>query len=181
MSTIEEFEAAPAGATATRVWKRAVKTFYSETDRNWLSRDGEWLSAQELVEGDWALDPSPVPTSAREALDLAWELAPPVKEGDVIPKGTRLITRYEDGFVARRAVVDITVGLLAPQVRTLDPLPEPEPDWLDAPAVLASTAFCDDRNVWEPAEDGMWACVRGDHMDWQGLRDVTPLYPKEDS
>ena len=65
---------------------------------------------------------------------------------------------------------------------TLDPLPDPEPDWLDAPAVLARGKHWEagqNLNVFTRSVD-MWAlygCNRLFH--WSELADVTPLYPKE--
>ena len=61
--------------------------------------------------------------------------------------------------------------------------PEPEPDWLDAPAVLARHVkhAPDSRpSLWVNLGDGLWGHVdttkRAEVWD---LRDVTPLYPKE--
>ena len=186
MSTLEEFEAAPAGATATRVWKRAVKTFfYGSVERNWLTRNGECLSARELVERDWTLDPPPAgPATAREALDLAWELAYPVKEGQTIPEGADYLASINGERIATtRASFDIIATAIDEKaVRTLDPLPEPEPDWLTAPAVLAThEATHDDANpiVWTKHQYDSDHWISGPiSAHWTSLRNVTPLYPK---
>ena len=67
-------------------------------------------------------------------------------------------------------------------VRTLEKLPDPEPDWLDAPAVLARF------DGWGPGEREVFipSTTNPDHwtntewmFHWEELRDVTPLYPTE--
>ena len=127
----------------------------------------------------------PAPTTAREALALAWELAHPIKEGQTIPKGTRILRRVLGSIREYQAGWDFdeTITFDHLLVRTLDPLPEP--DWLDAPAVLAHvddhifqqtavfTPTGDLPNRWTRAET-MWT------FHWNELRDVVPLYPKED-
>lgn len=129
------------------------------------------------------------PKNSREALDLAWELAHPVKEGQHIPEGTRYVRRSQSGGLT---TFTATVGwtptrLFAGITRILDPLPDPEPDWLNAPAVLASHPVCADTEqigIWIPSDkDGMWEwpIQQGEFMaHWSELEDVTPLYPKEE-
>lgn len=185
MSTIEEFKAAPVGATASDPDGRAaVKTPHKEWHWSLFDEDGERIahgSHHHMATQGWTLDPAPTaPTSAREALDLAWELAHPVKAGQVIPGGT-------DAISARSEVENVYGATLIDQVadkfdelhtRTLDPLPEPAPDWLDAPAVLAAHAYRDDQVLWENC-DGIFVNATLGEAEWSELRDVTPLYPKE--
>ena len=73
---------------------------------------------------------------------------------------------------------------------TLDPLPDPEPDWLDAPAVMARPEDDTWVAVWQPCEapwcsgatrnESRWVSPRGGAgcRSWRELTDVTPLYPK---
>lgn len=71
-----------------------------------------------------------------------------------------------------RALAD--AGLLA------QPHPDPEPDWLDAPAVLAAMNECSWQKVWLPKPNGNWECTCcGVARHWTKMTDVTPLYPKE--
>ena len=126
-----------------------------------------------------------IPTTARGALELAWDLAHKVKKGQVIPAGTEFISAMSEietvyGMAPRDQVADDFDELLT---RTLDPLPdtEPNPDWLDAPAV-AAPHWCPDRQeVWLPtAVHGYWKCpCCGGVRHWSDLHGVTPLYPKE--
>lgn len=123
------------------------------------------------------------PTSAQEAFELAWNLAYPVKEGQVIPAGTRYLQWVEGNLREYTEHLGITVtkgkSILA---RTVDPLPATEPDWLDAPAVLASMNDCSSQKVWLPKSDGHWECTCcGTERHWSKMADVTPLYPKEDT
>lgn len=125
-----------------------------------------------------------MPTTAREALDLAWKLAHPIKEGQVTPKGTRAIDRTNGVIVEYIAEGDWTPRDLE-NIRTLDPLPEPEPepDWLDAPFVLAAhkdSHVNPNRVVWarSPIDSDRWVTGLVSAY-WTELRDVTPLYPKE--
>lgn len=58
-----------------------------------------------------------------------------------------------------------------------------QPDWLDAPAVLA-TDDRDRRGSFFPVtgSDKYWQSAQsGLRFHWNELRDVTPLYPKEDA
>ena len=142
MSTLEEFENAPIGATASDPDGRtAVKTPHKEWPWSLFDEDGERIahaSNHHMATQGWTLDPTPaVPATAREALDLAWELAHPVKEGQVIPKGARAID-HSGGTVDEYIAGGDWVPRDPANFRTLDPLPEPTPDWLDAPAVLAN-------------------------------------------
>ena len=117
------------------------------------------------------------------ALDLAWELAHEVKEGQIMPVGTRYVSRSpRGGLVTLTATESWTPDPRTNEVRTLDPLPEPEPDWLDAPAVLASMDDCSWQKVWLPRSGGKWTCTCcGAILHWSLMADVTPLYPKEDA
>ena len=126
----------------------------------------------------------PAPTTAREALTLAWELAHPVKEGQIIPVGTWLVERRGDEFaVGKNDYFEATANDWdVKNRRTLDPLPDPEPDWLDAPAVLAAMKGRSGQKVWLPKPNGHWECTCcGVVRHWFNMADVTPLWPKEDA
>lgn len=182
MSTVEDFKNAPVGATATRSdGYRAMKIDYVE--KRWLVQSGLYLNNEEMAEQGFTLDPS-APTTAREALDLTWELAHPVKEGQTIPKGTRYLKKDSFGLKEYIAQVDFAIwhGVVS-ITRTLEPLPEPKPDWLDAPAVIArhvKQTPDSPPSLWGNLGNGLWG-----HVDTtkratvRELRDVTPLYPKE--
>ena len=179
MSTIEDFENAPVGATATRntTGSRAVKTY--EDKWSWVPLNGFYSEDTEMAKQGCTLDP-PAPTTAREALDLAWELAHPVKEGQIIPKGTRYLQRVEGDLREYTEYRDTAISKgRSILVRTLDLPPDPLPDWLDAPAVIATPGWGPDREVWVPKSGGYWKCpcCRTD-SHWTDLRDVIPLYPK---
>ena len=64
-------------------------------------------------------------------------------------------------------------------VETLDVV-QGSNEWLDAPAVL-DTCGCRGIELWRPHDekDGMWVSARGEYALWSTLRDVTPLWPKE--
>ena len=183
MSTLEDFQNAPPGSTATGPkGKRAIKTFDTD-DLPWHSDDGGWLGSDDMAREGWALDPAPTgPATAREALDLAWELAHPVKMGETIPDGAHYLRRWTDDVppttLSAHGHIDVMTEKHTATVRTLDPLPEPEPDWLDAPAVIA---VCNDTMppaVFVRHGDNWWV---SEHygVGTRNLRDVTPLYPKE--
>lgn len=194
MSTIEEFEAAPVGAIARSHYQTFVRTNLETTP--WVGevrypggvRSMERVSADYLAEQGFTLDPTlAVPSTAREALDLAWDLAHPVKEGQVIPANTETILISDASLHMTSEGWDQVVepGLVG-ILRTLDPIPAP--DWLDAPAVLARVdgwSSCADPQVFArhdyhdaPSE---WRYNGSESYPWQELRDVTPLYPKEDA
>ena len=181
MSTVEYFENAPVGATATRTnGHRAMKM--NDGVRGWITRTGLYLDNEKIAKLGYTLDPS-APTTAREALDIAWELAHPVKEGQVIPEGTRYLTSSGSGLKESTSCVDQKMSPhLASINRTLDPLPDPKPDWLDAPAVLANEPGTGKRGVFVPTDKDTgkhWAVVFSAlSYPWQELTDVTPLYPK---
>ena len=178
MSTIEDFKNAPVGATATHpLASRAMKT--DNREGSWVTPRGNYFSDEGMVNWGYTLDPlDPYPASAREALDLAWELAHPLKEGQVIPVGTEYFYKNAHKVWAEEFPFKITSST-ARNHRTLDPLPEPEPDWLDAPAVLAVARWCPNQTIWVPKSDGYWQCACcPDESHWDELIDVTPLYPK---
>lgn len=56
----------------------------------------------------------------------------------------------------------------------------PEPDWLDAPAVIAWSKWDDVRRekIWSNDEEH-YKSTDGEIATWKDLRTVTPLYPKE--
>lgn len=184
MSTIQEFENAPVGATATSPrGSIAFKTARSEDEWSLYGSHGRHfynLSSDEM--GGFTLNPT-APTTAREALDLAWNLAHPVKVGQVVPAGTEIISvRSEIERAYGTTLTDqVADGFDESHTRTLDPLPDPEPDWLDAPAVLAAMNECSWQKVWLPRSGGQWICTCcGAIKHWSKMADVTPLYPKED-
>lgn len=185
MSTIEDFENAPVGATATNAdGLRAMKM--DDSEWCWIIRPGVYLDDKEMVSRGYTLDPSPfAPTTAREALELVWELAHPVKEGQVWPDRAQGISKVNGElltFTAHRAypVVESDVRV----ARSLEPLPEPEPDWLDAPAVIATLpegVDVDGLRVWVGCDNGLFWTTQETEFEahWSELMDVTPLYPKE--
>lgn len=123
------------------------------------------------------------PKTAREALDLAWELAHPVKEGDVIPKGTDYLVRYGKGerpATARTGSDRFASEYDEARARTLDPLPEPTPDWLDAPAVIAFVkGHGGDPQVFSRENKTGTQWLRDTKVyRWDELTVVTPLYQK---
>lgn len=182
MSTLEEFMAAPPGSTASG--QSAIKTFDDDA-MPWMTRGYKWLSDKEMAENGYVLD-TPAPKTAREALDLAWELAHPVKEGQVIPKGTDYLVRYGKGerpAPARTGSDRFASEYDEARARTMDPLPEPTPDWLDAPAVLAFVkGHGGDPQVFERENKTGTQWLRDTKVyRWDELTVVTPLYPKEDA
>lgn len=184
MSTIEDFKNAPVGATATHALaSRAMKT--AKSDGGWVTPSGNYFSDEGMVNWGYTLDPlEPAPTTANEALDLAWKLAHPVKEGQVIPKGTHYLDRSAPGLMEFASLIDFKVrpGIV---IRTVEPLPEPEPepDWLDALVVLARHVKAEPDSpptLWANLGSGMWGHVETTkRVEAWDLRDVTPLYPKE--
>lgn len=186
MSTIKDFENAPVGATATHkvTGSRAMKI--NDGGQYWITPRRDYLSDEDMGLRGFTLDPS-APVTASEALDLAWELAHEVKPGQVIPADTRFLQNSSSGLGEHTAELDITITpAFAIDIRTFVPLPDPEPDWLDAPAVLASHPLCADTEpigLWIPASgEGMWEWPfqQGEFKaHWSELEDVTPLYPKE--
>ena len=178
MNTIEDFKNAPIGATATHkaTGNRVMKV--DGVELRWITRWGRRLNDKEVVRWGFTLDPiEPAPTTAREALNLAWELAYPVREGQEIPEGTQLLELHGHQLKGYTAVIDHTVSPnLASTTRTLDPLP----DWLDAPAVLAWSRWDDVRRekVWSKV-DKCYKSTDGEIVYWSNLLDVTPLYPNE--
>lgn len=177
MNTVEDFKNAPVGATATLSYGlRAMKIGYFEP--LWIAQNG-WFMSNEQVEGrGYILDQ---PATAQEALELAWGLAYEVKKGQVIPEGTRYMESHGDGlkvFTAKRDMKPRSPEL-ASMVRTLEPFPDPGPDWLEASAVLAATNRCPDRTVWIPESGGVWKCsCCREERHWYELVDVIPLYSR---
>ena len=179
MSTVEDFENAPVGATATRAdGHRAMKI--DDGEQRWIIRTGLYMDDEELMILGYTLKP-PAPTTAREALDLAWDLAHEVKEGQVIPKGAQYLEYYSSGMEEYTAGCDFKITpALAPLVRTLEPLPDPEPDWIDAPAVLAYGPATNLLQVWvkDNQDTGYYKTITNRSVHYVALNDATPLYPK---
>ena len=181
MSTIEDFKNAPIGATASHDnGSRVMKI--DDGKQRWITRGGIYLSDEQMACFYYTLDPiEPAPTTAREALDLAWELAHEVKPGQVIPKGTRYLDDQGSGLKENRARCDINISPgLAPAIRTLEPLPDPEPSWIDAPAVIATCDYYGMKTLHVPLErERGWKCTKCRLTPTSHeLRNVTPLYPK---
>lgn len=189
MSTIEEFEKAPVGSTARKGKQRYIKTDSPNDDLPWsvFAGGGDSLMLrdnQDLADLGFTLDPV-APTTSREALDLAWDLAYEVREGQVIPKGTRYLGRHSEPLQEYTATDDIEiVSWLVGTVRTHEPLPDPGPGWLDAPAILADCRYCDDSGhqvLHKPNINGShWECtVCLTTTGYKSLENVVALYPEE--
>lgn len=192
MSTLEDFENAPVGATASqngpgRAWKEPGMGEYPW----WAPFSYEWLSNKEMAEGGYVLN-RPTPTTAKEALDLAWELAHPVNEGQVVPEGAKWMKKVAGNVQEATMSRDYTVTANDTYVlRTHEPLPDPEPDWLNAPAVMALVkgwVSCADPQVFsrgnktgtQSRHEGYWrSSLTGLLHHWTDLISVVPLYPKE--
>lgn len=123
------------------------------------------------------------PTTAQEALDLAWELAHPVEEGQTIPSGADYLFRHGLGYnlevqLGDRKIDSLDAGIF----RTLDPLPDPLPDWTKAPAVLARVkgwvSCANPQAFTRGGEDGHDWWLNLQLYKWSDLEEVTPLYPK---
>lgn len=190
MSTVQDFENAPVGATATKhAGLRAVKTDLSEWPWTSIIPGATWGSEsytpEDMSSQGFTLDPepTPAPTTAREAFDLAWNLGHPVKEGQKIPADTKWMTRVGGNVQEATMRLDYTVTANDTYIiRTHEPLPEPEPGWLTAHAVLAAMNDCSEQKVWLPKSDGNWECTCcGVVRHWSKMTDVTPLWPKEDA
>lgn len=186
MNTVEDFKNAPVGTTATHkaTGNRAMKM--DDSEQGWIIRVEDYLADEEMVSWGYTLDPiGPRPASAHEALDLAWELAHEVKPGQVIPWGTRLLKFEGPEILAYTAQRDLKImSEFAATLRTLDPLPEsepePEPDWLDAPAVMARVAgwpsYHDPQVFTRGNEIGTQWVLDTKFYHWSELVGVTPQF-----
>ena len=191
MSTIEDFKSAPVGTTATHdKGTRAMKV--NDGDQYWITSWGSCLSDEQMGLCGYTFDSfESRPASTREAVELAWDLAHKVKEGQVIPVGAWLVDRRDSKIIVEKnTFFNIAVDEWgAENIRTLEPLHEQEPDWLDAPAILASHPLCADTErigIWLPSlyKDDMWElpAQQGElRVHWSELESVTPLHPKEDA
>lgn len=168
-------------------------------ERGWLKGYEEGLAKreQQIVEAQAALEARNErlrelshqkngPKTAREALELAWELAHPVKEGQAIPRGTRVID-HTGGTVVECTVGSDWVPREHENIRTLDPAQEPLPDWLKAQAVMADCLDCnppglDTRSVYVNIVGDRWTCTEClRKLPWQDMTNVTPLHaPQEE-
>lgn len=190
MSTTEDFENAPIGATATRGGGLRAMKLGGVVQRRWIFQNGFYMTNKEMENWGYTLDPlSSQPTSAQEALELAWELAYPVKEGQIVPEDTDYISKTATALMCRASIDSFTVSTWDEgKFRTLEPLPDPEPDWLDAPAVFAHCGYCSHEDYGPQMtlhgsvlEGQKWDCAECQTTtDWSALSHVTPLYPKED-
>lgn len=183
MSAIQEFKDAPVGATATapngNIAVKTGRSMFMWTIYDSLGKLCDNLDSHEMVL--YTLVPT-APTTAREALDLAWNLAHPIKEGQFIPEGVRYVRRSQDGgLVTLTAAGDWTPDPRHRDgVRTLDPPPETEPDWLDAPAVIAYVkGRVGDPQVFSRENEDGTQWLRDTRVyRWDELTGVTPLYPE---
>ena len=185
MSTIEDFKNAPVGATATRDGGLlAIKI--GDGERCWLTPVGTYLDDEELMILGYTLDPS-APTTAREALDMAWELAHPVKEGQILPTGARYLQVTSFGLKEYTAERGFRIApAYVTTIRTVEPLPlpDPKPDWIDAPAVLAVHESHTKPSIWgkhwdqETLSEFYQSALTAETAHWSELHDVTPLYPE---
>ena len=93
------------------------------------------------------------------------------KDGDVI------IEWAGDGHAVRTFLEAERDDLYAAcTYRILARAPKPKPAWHDAPAVIASTDYCE-RQVWQrdTTQENRWYGTAGDGAVTEDLRDVTPL------
>lgn len=103
--------------------------------------------AKDISEYDGDLNPCIAVTTAREALDAAWELAHPAPKGTIIPAETPLVTRGPEGITFIDEGYNFTTrvnGLGDTECRTLTPLPEPEPEpepWEESDYCFANGNF----------------------------------------
>lgn len=82
---------------------------------------------------------SPIKDS-KGALDLAWELAYPVKEGQTIPRGTKYLERHNGVLREYTAFHDmIPKAGEGEWIRSQDTLPDPKPGWLGALQAVLDT------------------------------------------
>lgn len=185
MSTVQDFKDAPVGSTASSTETNAR---YVKTSVRWVMFEGlghSRVDEYHLEYEGFTLTPA-APTTAREALDLAWDLAHPVKEGQVIPEDTRYLGRHSEQIQEFIATDDIEIApWLVGTVRTLDRLPRPVPEWTKAPAVLATCRYSDEtrEGVFTPSSvhPDRWVLAGTvGAMHWSDLADVTPLYPEGD-
>ena len=108
------------------------------------------VTRKEAIEGaetGYPFTPCIVVTTAREALDAAWELAHPAPKGTIIPAETPLVTRGPEGITFIDEGYNFTTrvnGLGDTECRTLTPLPEPEPEpepWEESDYCFANGNF----------------------------------------
>ena len=78
------------------------------------------------------------------------------------------------GFHVTQATTDHPCGY--DNARILARAPKPKPAWHDAPAVIASTDYCE-RQVWQrdTTHENRWYGTAGDGAVASDLRDATPL------
>ena len=106
-----------------------------------------------------------------------WESAE-VPTSATLPKdGDQIIIRYNsEWYEIATADGDADAHELSSHTRILARAPKPKPAWHDAPAVIASTDYCE-RQVWQrdTLNEGWWYGTAGDGSAASDLRDVTPL------
>ena len=121
MNTTEDFKNAPLGAIATIPYGgRAMKIYDGE--RRWITSRGIRWNDKEMELRGYTLGPAPAPTTAHEALALAWELAHEVEEGQSIPSGTAYLLRDGPGYLLEVAHGARRIDSIdAEYIRTLDP------------------------------------------------------------
>lgn len=140
--------------------------------------------AREVARGNAlqdALDAAPHAMTAREHLDAAWEAAHVPADG-MIHAGAEYVARKREREVRGPFTTGATIPDTDPsgvlRRRLLDPPAPARPEWADAPAVLAVCNDTMDRRVF--VRDGAdWWKADQYASATSGLRQVTPLYPKE--
>lgn len=176
MTTLEEFKAASIGTVATNGDARAVKVTDAGGRRNdWVDAYGR-VSYDDLACSDYTII-AQGPMSAREYLEEAWEAAYPVPEGAVIPAGTPYILRTSTGSIGYYAhgAAEVIPSPVAQSHRTLEPLPEPEPEWVKAKFIWADLGG--ERAIFERYAD-TWLTTGGDAswpMEEMAARNPVPV------
>ena len=125
--------------------------------------------------------PCVVVTTAREALEAAWDAAHPVPERvTTIPPGTPIITRGPKGIITTAEGYDFPIEASADgetELRTLTPLPEPKPEtWETARFCYADGEIFKRRQ----GHEGPYWVAHGDlvpyHRDLIAGRNPKPLH-----
>lgn len=107
------------------------------------------------------------PTSPQDV----WEQSHRVEAGQLIPPGTHVIYETRRLLYVEEAHEEA--------VRTLAQLPDPLPDWVDAPAILTDCA-CEVKSLHAPSRIGWWKCVScGDEKHWTSLEYAIGLRPSK--
>lgn len=133
--------------------------------------------AEEISEYDPNFKPCIVVTTAREALDAAWELAHPVPVGATIPAENPFIARGPEGITFIDKGYNFTTrvnGLGETEIRTLTQLPEPEPE----PWELTRFCYANGVIYKRLQNDNATYWVRGGDVDSYSREDLMKRNPK---